>query len=157
MDYISTLYIHTSIHHCLVTWWNDQGRSKRWTGWIMYRGHEGPGGPQPQLYHWLGGPSLFLVHGPPYCSLSMGPDSLVHSTEKTEHTTAFDNPVVEHWLERDLDVRSAVNWNTCRVDPWTVKKGSMCTFRASCYSTQLSWVLVLTWVSPFVQEKKSWG
>ena len=29
----------------------------------------------------------------------------------------------------------------------------MCTFRAGCYSKCLSWVLVLTWVSPFVQDK----
>ena len=32
-------------------------------------------------------------------------------------------------------------------------KGLMCTFRASCYSARLSWALVLTWVSPFVQDK----
>ena len=31
-----------------------------------------------------------------------------------------------------------------------------CTFRASCYSTHLSWTLDLTWVSPFVQNKKVW-
>ena len=28
------------------------------------------------------------------------------------------------------------------------------TFIASCYSARLSWALVLTWVSPFVQDKK---
>ena len=28
-----------------------------------------------------------------------------------------------------------------------------CTFRTSCYSARLSWALVLTWVSPFVQDK----
>ena len=32
-------------------------------------------------------------------------------------------------------------------------KGSTCTFRASCYSTYLSWALVLTGVRPFVQDK----
>ena len=33
-------------------------------------------------------------------------------------------------------------------------KGLTCTFRASCYSACLSWALVLTWVSSFVQDKK---
>ena len=42
------------------------------------------------------------------------------------HTTAFVTPIVEHWLEREI----------------------------SCYSARLSWALVLTWVSPFVQDKK---
>ena len=32
-------------------------------------------------------------------------------------------------------------------------KDLTCTFRASCYSARLSWALVLTWVSPFVQDK----
>ena len=41
------------------------------------------------------------------------------------HTTAFVTPIVEHWLEREI----------------------------SCYSARLSWALVLTWVSPFVQDK----
>ena len=36
------------------------------------------------------------------------------------------------------------------------------TFGASCYNARLSWALVLTWVSPFVQDKKKelslgWG
>ena len=26
-----------------------------------------------------------------------------HSTDRIEHTTAFDKPVVEDWLERDID------------------------------------------------------
>ena len=30
-------------------------------------------------------------------------------------------------------------------------------FRARCYSTRLSWALVLTWVSPFVQDKNKKG
>ena len=33
-------------------------------------------------------------------------------------------------------------------------KGLTCTFRASCYSACLSWALVLTWVIPFIQDKK---
>ena len=33
-------------------------------------------------------------------------------------------------------------------------KGLIYTFRACCYSTRLSWALVLTWVSPFIQDKK---
>ena len=33
----------------------------------------------------------------------------------------------------------------------------MCTFRVSCYSTHLLWMLVLIWVSPFIQDKKVWG
>ena len=37
----------------------------------------------------------------------------------------------------------------------SISKGLTCTFRASCYSARLSWALVLTWVSPFVQDKKS--
>ena len=32
--------------------------------------------------------------------------------------------------------------------------GLMCTSRASCYSTRLSWVLVLAWVSPFAEGRK---
>ena len=32
-------------------------------------------------------------------------------------------------------------------------KDLSCTFRASCYSARLSWALVVTWVSPFVQNK----
>ena len=32
-------------------------------------------------------------------------------------------------------------------------KDLTCTFRASCYSARLSWALVITWVSPFVQDK----
>ena len=32
-------------------------------------------------------------------------------------------------------------------------KGLACTFRASRYSARLSWALVLTWVSPSVQDK----
>ena len=32
-------------------------------------------------------------------------------------------------------------------------KGCTCTFSASCYSAHLSRVIVLTWVSPFVQDK----
>ena len=36
-------------------------------------------------------------------------------------------------------------------------KGLTCTFRASCYSVCLSWALVLTWVSPFVQDIKKLG
>ena len=35
-----------------------------------------------------------------------------------------------------------------------IYKDLMCTFRASCYSARLSWALVLTRVSPFVQDKK---
>ena len=34
-----------------------------------------------------------------------------------------------------------------------IYKGLACTFRAGCYSTRLSWMLVLTWVSSFVQDK----
>ena len=33
-------------------------------------------------------------------------------------------------------------------------KGLTCTFRASCYSARLSWALLLTYVSPFVRDKK---
>ena len=36
-------------------------------------------------------------------------------------------------------------------------KGLMCTFRASCYSICLSWVLVLIQVRPFIQHKKKLG
>ena len=28
-----------------------------------------------------------------------------HSTDRIAHTTAFDKPVVEHWLERDIAQR----------------------------------------------------
>ena len=35
-----------------------------------------------------------------------------------------------------------------------INKGLTCTFRASCCSARLSWELVLTWVSPFVQDIK---
>ena len=35
----------------------------------------------------------------------------------------------------------------------TIKR-IMCAFRASCYGTCLSWALVMTCVSPFVQDKK---
>ena len=38
-----------------------------------------------------------------------------------------------------------------------VEQGLTCTFRSSCYSARLSWALVLTWVSPFVQDKKRLG
>ena len=34
-------------------------------------------------------------------------------------------------------------------------RGLTCTIRESCYSARLSWALVLTWVSPLVQDK-SW-
>ena len=37
---------------------------------------------------------------------------------------------------------------------WTNEKDLTCTFRVSFYSARLSWALVLTWVSPFVQDKK---
>ena len=38
-------------------------------------------------------------------------------------------------------------------------KGLKCTYRANCYHARLSWALVPTWVSPFVQDpqKCSWG
>ena len=36
---------------------------------------------------------------------------------------------------------------------WNFIQGLTCTFRVSCYSTRLSWALVLTWVSPFVPDK----
>ena len=39
----------------------------------------------------------------------------------------------------------------------TSQLGLTCIFRASCYSARLSWALVLTWVSPFVHDKKSVG
>ena len=42
----------------------------------------------------------------------------------------------------------------------SIYKDLTCIFRASCYSAHLSWVLVLTWISPFVQDKKlglGWG
>ena len=35
----------------------------------------------------------------------------------------------------------------------SIYKGLTCTFRAGCYSTHLSWALVLTWVCPFVQDQ----
>ena len=28
-----------------------------------------------------------------------------HPTDRIIHTTAFDTPVVEHWLEREIDQR----------------------------------------------------
>ena len=33
----------------------------------------------------------------------------------------------------------------------------MCTIRASCYSAHLSWSLVQTWLSPFIQDKQKVG
>ena len=40
---------------------------------------------------------------------------------------------------------------------YNYKKDLTCTFRASCYSGHLSWALVLTWVSHFVQDEKKVG
>ena len=39
----------------------------------------------------------------------------------------------------------------------SVYKDLKCTIRASCYSVHLSWVQVLTCVSPFIQAKTNWG
>ena len=36
-----------------------------------------------------------------------------------------------------------------------ISKDLTCTFRAICHSARLSWMLVLTWVSPFVKDKCS--
>ena len=36
----------------------------------------------------------------------------------------------------------------------SIYKGLTCTFRARCYSASLLWALVLTWVSPPVQDKR---
>ena len=36
----------------------------------------------------------------------------------------------------------------------SINKDLLCIFRTSCYSVRLSWVLVLTWVCPFVQDKR---
>ena len=47
-----------SIAHQAVIVSLSQGRNKRWTGWIMSRGPEGPGGAQLKWYHWF-------VHPPP--------------------------------------------------------------------------------------------
>ena len=45
--------------------------------------------------------------------------------------------------------------SVCSINPFKNRKhGLTCTFRTSCYSTRLSWTLVLTWVNPFVQDKK---
>ena len=55
---------------------------------------------------------------------------MYHPRDRIEHTTAFVTPVVEHWLKREIAQWVLVN---------QVKSGLKCTFRASCYSTCLSW------------------
>ena len=60
----------------------------------------------------------------------------------------------------NFDIEPVVNYtvhiylSVCLYIYLSIYKGLTCTFRESCYSARLSWALVLTWVSPFVQRKE---
>ena len=43
-----------------------------------------------------------LPHGLLFLVSSTGSFYMHHPTHRIAHTTAFETPVVEHWLERDL-------------------------------------------------------